>query len=115
MTGRKAVALPYETEAASRMSHPTVPGDRVNSQYRRDFPTPGSPTTATTCPCPDLARPSARSSCAISGSRPTKRVRPRAAAACRRDLIGDAPVTSYTSRGASRPLTDRGPSDRVRT
>ena len=36
------------TEPASRTSQPWVRWEWVNSQTRRDFPTPGSPTRATT-------------------------------------------------------------------
>ena len=87
----------------------------MNSQYSRDFPTPGSPTTATSCPEAARARSRALESCAISGSRPTKRVSPRAAAACRRERIGAAPISSNTSSDASTPFTGRGPSARVST
>ena len=44
------VALPYDNEALSRTSHPDVWWERTNSYTRRDFPTPASPTTATTWP-----------------------------------------------------------------
>src|SRR5262249_23593036 len=49
-------------------------------------------------------------SCSSSLSRPTKRVRPRAAAACRRERTVAAAVTSYTSIEVSNPLTGIGPS-----
>jgi hypothetical protein len=42
------LALPYETEPASRISQPWVRWEWVISQTSRDFPTPGSPTSATT-------------------------------------------------------------------
>ena len=52
MTGRYGVAVPYETEALSRINQPWVRCECVNSQTSRDFPTPGSPTIATICPWP---------------------------------------------------------------
>src|SRR4029453_4464827 len=52
MSGRNAVAFPYETELLSTVDQPCVRCEWVNSQKRRDLPTPGSPTTATTWPCP---------------------------------------------------------------
>src|SRR5215469_7237944 len=57
----------------------------------RDLPTPASPTMATTCPRPAAAWPSTRRRCSTSASRPTKRVRPRSAAACRRVRAWPAP------------------------
>ena len=60
-------AVGQTTHLAARMEQLAAPGtvllapttwqpcnrwECVNSQYRRDLPTPGSPTTATTCPCP---------------------------------------------------------------
>jgi hypothetical protein len=59
MSGRNAVAFPYETELLSTISQPSVRCEWVNSQKRRDLPTPVSPTTATTWPCPAPARSSA--------------------------------------------------------
>ena len=47
---------------------------------------------------------------ASSGCRPTKRVRPRAAAACKRRRSALAPTSSKTSTGSSSPLTGTGPS-----
>ena len=70
------MALPYETEPAWRISQPWVRWEWVTSQTSRDFPTPGSPTIATTWPCPSAARPSASRSCSSSASRPTKRREP---------------------------------------
>ena len=46
------MALPYETEPACKTSQPWVRWEWVTSQTSRDFPTPGSPTMATTWPCP---------------------------------------------------------------
>ena len=81
----------------------------VNSQARRDLPTPGSPTTATTWPWPSPARPSACRKSSSSASRPTKRVSPREAAACSRLRTGLAPPSSNTSIGATSPFTGTGP------
>ena len=44
--------MPYETEPACRTSQPWTRCEWVTSQTRRDLPTPGSPTMATTWPCP---------------------------------------------------------------
>src|SRR4029450_7472795 len=107
MSGRNAVAFPYETELLSTVDQPCVRCEWVNSQKRRDLPTPGSPTTATTWPCPAPARSRAWRSCSSSGSRPTKRVRPRSAAACSRERTVPAPTTSSPPSGAWTP----GPGD----
>ena len=58
------------------------------------LPTPGSPTTATTWPCPGLAR--SRASRSSSALRPTKRVSPRRAAASRR--VRAVPALSASRR-----------------
>src|SRR5207247_1948933 len=83
-----------EEEPLWSTSQPWVRGDRVNSQMRRDFPTPASPTMATACPCPAPARSSDRRSTSISASRPTNRVSPRRAAACSRVRAGPMPDSS---------------------
>jgi hypothetical protein len=94
MTGRYEVALPYETEPPCRTSQPWTRCEWVTSQTRRDLPTPGSPTIATTCPWPLAARPCAWRSWSSSPSRPTKRVNPRAAAPWSRERKGPAAVSS---------------------
>ena len=50
MTGKEGVALPEDTDALSRTSHPGVWGAWMHAETRRDFPTPASPTTATPWP-----------------------------------------------------------------
>ena len=77
--------MPYETEPAWSTSQPWTRCEWVTSQTRRDLPTPGSPTIATTWPWPPAARASAWRSWSSSASRPTKRVSPRAAAAWSRE------------------------------
>ena len=47
-TGIQAVIWPYETEPVSSTIQPRVRDERTSSWKSRDFPTPGSPTTATT-------------------------------------------------------------------
>ena len=49
-----------------------------------------------------------------SASRPTKGVRPRAAAACRRERAGPAPTASYTCTASAIPRTGMGPRGRDR-
>src|ERR687887_667419 len=78
MTGKYGVALPYDTEALSSTSQPCVRWECTHSYTRRDLPTPASPTSATTWPCPALACSRACCMTTSSWSRPTKRVRPRA-------------------------------------
>src|SRR4029450_8555256 len=58
-------------------------------------------------PCAPCAR--ACVSTASSGSRPTKRVSPRATAACKRRWTGVAPTNSKTSTGSASPLEGIGP------
>src|SRR5208283_5688297 len=54
ITGRNAEALPCETENVSSTIQPDCE-TALNSNNRRDLPTPGSPIAATTWPCPALA------------------------------------------------------------
>src|SRR5215475_9516453 len=90
MTGKYGVALPYDTEALSRTNQPWVRCECTTSYTKRDLPTPASPTRAPTWPCPACA--CARAWCTASSSccRPTKGVRPRTAAACKRRRCGRA-------------------------
>ena len=75
----KLLARMYEVGKATEA--PFVRGERMNSQYKRDLPTPASATVANTCPCPspDLLRASSRFS--SSFVRPTNRLSPPAAVA----------------------------------
>ena len=50
----------------------------------------------------------------LGWSRPMKRLSPRARAAWSRERAGPAPISSYTSTGSARPLTDTGPNARAR-
>ena len=50
--GRYGVACPYDMAPVSRRRQPSVSGPWLNSYSSRDFPMPGSPLTATSCPCP---------------------------------------------------------------
>ena len=74
------------------------------------MPTPASPTSATTWPCP---APACARACVqrrqLRLPRPTKRVSPRAAAACKRRRTALAPTSSKTSTGSASPLTGTGP------
>ena len=101
---------PGEREGGVAPSSNKTRWECVSSQKRRDLPTPGSPTTATTWPCPTLARSRAPRSCSSSAFRPTKRVSPRRAAASRRVRAAPAPTRSNTSTGSLSPLIGTGPS-----
>ena len=73
------------------------------------MPTPASPTTATTWPCPAPACARAWCRAASSVCRPTKRVSPRAAAPAGACGPGRRPTSSNTSTGSGSPLTGTGP------
>src|SRR5436309_3337059 len=66
--------------------------------------------SATTWPWLLPARSSAWRRASISACRPTKRVSPRAANACRRVRVELAPTNSNTSTESANPLTATGPS-----
>ncbi len=101
--------MPYETEPLSSTSQPCVRWECVNSQTSRDLPTPGSPTSATTCPWPclrllerlaeliELAAAADEAGQPARGRRLEPRSRPR-----------PAPISSKTSTGSGEPL-DRRP------
>ncbi len=92
------------------MSQPWARWEWVNSQKSRDLPTPGSPETATICPCPAAARAIAWCSDSTSGSRPTNGVSPRAALASRRERTCSVRSSSKISTGSGIPFTGTGPS-----
>ena len=70
ITGRNADALPCETEKVSSTIQPDCE-TALNSNNRRDLPTPGSAIAATICPCPALACSAAAFIASISRCRPT--------------------------------------------
>src|SRR6516165_6443359 len=114
ITGRYGVVPPYEAGLDSRISQ-SAPGCECRNWFRkRDLPTPASPTIATTWPRPPAATCLVRLSCSSSASRLTKRVKPRAAAACKRVRAAPAPVSSYTGIAPRclSPAAGRGVSSR---
>ena len=69
---------------------------------------PGSPTSATTWPCPPWARSAWRS---VSNSLASHKARqPPSDKACRRVRTGPAPISSKASTGSVSPLTRTWPS-----
>ena len=48
ITGSQVVVLPWDAALPSRTSQSRLRWERVISHARRDFPTPASPTSATT-------------------------------------------------------------------
>src|SRR3989442_1395254 len=84
----------------------------MNSQYKRDLPTPGSPTIATTWPCPPRTRCSASCNAASSRSRPTNPVSPRLAATWSRDRPGVQADTNLDETSLGLPNSLRVALDR---
>src|SRR6266851_3017429 len=110
ITGKYADAFPCETENVSSTIQPDCE-TALNSNNKRDLPTPGSAIAATICPCPDLACSAACLRASISRSRPTNLVSPRPAARCSRVRNGPSPVTSNTSTGSATPFIRDAPRD----
>ncbi len=87
---------------------------RRNSCRRRDFPTPASPTTLTTCPRPDCASRKRSFSSSRSRSRPTNGVSPRSAATWKRLRLPRTPVNRCATTDSERPLIASGPRESTR-
>ena len=73
INARLAPISPIDAAPPFMTRNPSSPLAVTNSSTKRDLPTPGSPTMATTLPRPDPALAAASSSARSSISRPTKR------------------------------------------
>ena len=71
--GAYGIALPYDRPWPSRYVTSRFSHHCRNSNSRRDFPIPASPTMPTTCPCPLAATSNRLRSRSSSRSRPTNR------------------------------------------